>query len=244
MRLGVFLLFLAVALATAGAPAGAQLPSIPVLGEKADKEARKAEKEARKAIREALKAVKAATHPGPDDTDEDDSGGAGSGDDQGGPGTEDPGSGDDEGDPPDGDAAPGDGGGGQEAPPVDEPEGGPGDGEPDGEREPVEAHGSDTPARSTDGSEPTDEAQAAVPSDPGCPNGCGSPQGVHADAAAPAAETPGGLQAGSRALSYVEARAASPAALALLLLIAFGLIIGLAGALRALRGRLEESESR
>ena len=86
-------------------------------------------------------------------------------------------------------------------------------------------------------------------SNPGCTEGCSSPQDVAAGdqgdsilAAAGAAGKPG---VESQALSYSEysepARGASPGVLALFVLMLLGLLIGLGGGLMALRGRLSSS---
>ena len=83
-------------------------------------------------------------------------------------------------------------------------------------------------------------------SNPGCTEGCSSPQDVAADdqgdsilAAAGAAGKPA---VESQALSYSEpARGASPGALALFVLMLLGLLVGIGGGLMALRGRLSPS---
>jgi hypothetical protein len=128
---------------------------------------------------------------------------------------------------------------------VDEPDGGSGGDESDRSGIPVEPERTATPAGAGDESGSADDDDLVATSAQGCPSGCSSPRADHTDASdpAPVGETPGGLQAGSRALSYVEPEAANPGPFALLVVIALGLIVGLAGALKALRGRLEEREA-
>jgi hypothetical protein len=221
MRLGVFLLVIVVAFATTSAPAGAQLPVLPQL-------------------EGVLEVVESALDPGSDEADEDDdNSGPGGGGDQGGPDSEGPGSGDEADDLPDDGAAPE---GGPEAPPVDEPEGGGGSGdpEPDGSGSPAGHEGAATRAGARDESGSANEDDVVATSAQSCSTGCSSSERDHPDVSDPphAGETPGGLQAESRALSYVEPEASSPGPVALLVLVALGLIVGLAGALRALRSRL------
>ena len=99
------------------------------------------------------------------------------------------------------------------------------------------------PTRSTDNA---DDGQSSTVSNPGCTEGCSSPQDVAAGdqgdsilAVAGAAGKPG---VEGQALSYSEpARGASPGVVALFVLMLLGLLIGLGGGLQALRGRLSSS---
>jgi hypothetical protein len=234
MRLGVFLLFLVFALAMASSPAVAQVPSAPSVlkpdkeAEKAAKEAEKAakkaakeaEKAAKKAAKEAEKAAKKAAKEAEKAARDDDDHGPGDDDEPGDAGDVDG---------PQGPTAGGAGGG-----PTAGDSGGGG----------TEGHNTGGPTRSTGNA---DDGQSSTVSNPGCTEGCSSPQDVAAGdqgdsilAAAGAAGKPGVVE--SQAFSYSEpARGASPGVLALFVLMLLGLLIGLGGGLMALRGRLSSS---
>lgn len=224
MRLGVFLLFLAIALAAASPAALAQLspPSLPDVakpgkGPKPDKPAKKPDKEP--------KPDKGGQEAGPGDDEE-----AVPGDDEeGGPGDEEGGPVPEDGNDEDGETGGESGGGesGADIGPVDN-----------------DSAGSD---RSTSGSSSADEGgQTALVSDPGCPEECdppgdltygGEPGAILATDVAGEFEN----EAGARSPLAAAAAGASPAVLALFTLMVLGLLVGLAGGLRALHGRIRDS---
>lgn len=222
MRLGVFLPFLAIALATASPPALAQLspPPLPDVakpgkGGKPDKDTKKPDKEA--------KPGKGGQGAGLGDDEE-----AGPGDEEGGPVPEEGGS------------VPEEGGNDEEG----ETGGEPGGGESGADIGPA---GKDPagPDRSTnDSGSPDEGGPTALASDAGCPEDCDRP-GDPADGGEPdailAADVAGEFENEAGARSPLAAADASPAVLALFALMVLGLLVGLAGGLRALHGRIRGS---
>jgi len=214
MRLGVFLLFLAIAFATASPAALAQLspPPLPDVA-KPGKEA-KPDKPAKKPDKEA-KPDKGGQKAGPGDDEE-----AGPGDEEGGPVPEEDGN-DEEGD------TGGESGGGESGADI-----GPVGNDP---------AGSD---RSTNSSSSADEGgPTALVSYTDCPEGCDPPEdptyGGQRDAIL--ATDVGEFENEAGARSPLAAADASLAVLALFALMVLGLLVGLAGGLRALHGRIRDS---
>jgi hypothetical protein len=215
MRLGVFLLFLAIAFATASPAALAQLspPPLPDVA-KPGKEA-KPDKPAKKPDKEA-KPDKGGQKAGPGDDEE-----AGPGDEEGGPVPEE------DGNDEDGDTG-GESGGGESGADT-----GPVDNDP---------AGSD---RSTSSSSSADEGgPTALVSDAGCPEECDPPgdptDGEERDAIL-ATDVAGEFENEAGARSPLAAADPSPAVLVLFALMVLGLLVGLAGGLRALHGRIRDS---
>ena len=146
--------------------------------------------------------------------------------------------GDDEDDPRDDEEPVDDGGPGAPAP------GGTGGGPGDDQSAGMGGSEGQDPARSapsTDASDSANEGQSSSFGDKACTEECGSPE----DAAAQdqgdsilAAESGAQFQAASRALSYSQAPDTGPGVTALFVLMVFGLLVGVFGGVRALRGRL------
>jgi hypothetical protein len=225
MRHGVFLLFLAIALAAASPAALAQLSPPPLQdvvkpgkGPNPDKPA-KPDKEP--------KPDKGGQEAGPGDDEE---GGPGD-DEEGGPGD------DEEGGP-----VPEEDGNGDEG----ETGGESGGGESGADIGPV-GNGPAGPDRSTNGSSSADEGgPAALVSNAGCPEECDPPEDL-TDGGEPgsilASDVAGEFvhEAGARSTLAAAAAGASPAVLALFVLMVLGLLVGLVGGLRALQGRIRGS---
>jgi hypothetical protein len=248
MRLGVFLSFLAIVLATASQPAVAQLspPPLPDV-EKPAKEEKPGKED--KPGKEA-KPGKGGEEASPGDGEE---GSPGDGE-EGSPGGEEGSPGGEE-DSPGGEEE-GSPGGEEEGSPGGDEEGSPG-GEEGGNEEGGgtggESGGGETgpggqdPAgadRSTNGSGSADDGgPSSSLSDAGCPGGCDLPEALTAGGEGDAilsarAEAAGEFEDEAYALSASAAADANPTVLALLALMTLGLLVGLAGGLRALHGRI------
>jgi len=233
MRLAVFLLFLALVFATVSAPAAAQVPVVaPPDVEKPDKPGKD----------------KNANKPGKGGEDCDPEG------EEGDPEGEDCDPEGDEGDPP---AEEGDPPGEEGDPPAEEgdppgdegsaPEGEEGDtGGASGSGESGGGPGGQDPAgldRSTSGSGSANEGgSSSVVRQAGCPEECDLPgaltDGGEGEAILSSADVEATSGLTDEGLAVAGAADASPPVLALFALMALGLLVGLAGGLRALHGRL------
>jgi hypothetical protein len=248
MRLGVFVLFLAIALALAGPPALAQVAPTPDGPKKAKED--KEDKES-KGNRGRGEGGSGGGESGPGDDDDD----PGEGEDEGGPGDDegDEDEGEGEGDPGDDEEDPGE----DEGDPGDDDGdtgGGTGGGEPGGDGESPAG-----PEPSTDGSSSGGEdGRSSVATDPGCLEGCDSPGDTDAGVGGGILVTADGPGASDARLTSADAGGAqllefqdngdafgpgtvadaSPAVLVLFAFLALGLLVGVFGGLRALHGRL------